>query len=367
LLGYVSNRSHNLFYLCSNVSQLDWQQRKRLNANGLTYTVLGQGLSGPLTSPACVTQTDSTGALVSQGCFYYSWIEVQINGSSDTETLGTAISSTECGPNYPFNGDLSTPQCGSIQPQPNAYVLILPPFDPPQNPGGCDNSASNQGCAQTPEPINPANGNEILPEPGDYRSGDGRLEWKRVYNSSNSVPSVFSPGWQNNFTGGQVNFVNTTSTFDGAAVSSAYPTPQAACTIGWAQASAGLSAYSGVQAAWQNNQCQLSNGVGLTVMSVVSSQFNPASGVQVQVTRPSGAQYIFNCSASSCTASTGALQLIPTASGYNVIDENDAVENYSNGLLQSITYRGGYQQVLSYAGNQLSGITDSFGRSLCLF
>jgi RHS repeat-associated protein len=60
-----------------------------------------------------------------------------------------------------------------------------------------------------------------------------------------------------------------------------------------------------------------------------------------------------------------ALSMAPTSGGYRLTDENDAIEIFNaNGALQSLTSRGGYTQTFTYSNGFLSGVVDSFGRTL---
>ncbi len=101
------------------------------------------------------------------------------------------------------------------------------------------------GCAETPEPINPTDGNEAWTEPDDYRSGDGRLRLsrnvqQRHWERRRGTPYQLGVGWQHNFMGRHVAAVNTiASLLPQYAVSKNYSSPQNACTEGWGDVAPG--------------------------------------------------------------------------------------------------------------------------------
>ena len=239
---------------------------------------------------------------------------------------------------------------------------------PPPNTGNCDPcqaSPAKQGQPPTPNPIDPGSGNENWNET-DYRSSDGRLVFTRSFNSSDpTIATVFSVGWQNNFTGRRILQLAKAQPqpLQAVFVSSIYSTAANACTQGGAQITGSAGTYSG------GNQCTLSNGstalIYFTDPAAAWNNSGALSGVAVQ--RPDGSLYRFACSNGACTSDSNVpLKLTASSSGYTLTDEDDAVESYdTNGVLQSVIYRGGYQQTFTYtSGGQLQNATDSLGRSL---
>jgi len=250
------------------------------------------------------------------------------------------------------------------------YYVANPSGLAPQG-GSCDSSVSQSGCAQTSEPINPANGNESLTELDDYRSADGKLKFSRIYNSLNAQSSAVGAGWQDNFLSRQL--VSAQQSF--ASTSSSYIDPQTACVDGWAAIAASVPNSSGVTASWDGSTCTLSNGQKLPVFSQTpisaSALINPNTSYALSAHRPNGTTYVFACGFSDCGATPGvALQLTTTDQqniplSYTLTEEDGSVESYAgNGQLQSITYLGGYSQAMSYTNGRLSAVTDSFGRSI---
>ncbi|MFL6604734.1 MAG: RHS repeat-associated core domain-containing protein [Steroidobacteraceae bacterium] len=150
-------------------------------------------------------------------------------------------------------------------------------------------------------------------------------------------------------------------------VGSVYGSPQTACTSGWAQIASSVPKLSSATANYVNGACKLSTGQTFPVFtstSPIGAGASVTTGVAVQ--RPDGSIYSFTCSAGSCTTNSDIpLRLTASAAGYTFTDEDDNTEIYdTSGVLQSITYRGGYQQTLTYVGGKLASVTDSFGRSL---
>jgi RHS repeat-associated protein len=250
------------------------------------------------------------------------------------------------------------------------YFLVAPSEVPPDL-GPCDESSTRSGCAQTPEPIEPANGNESLTEPDDYISGDGRLRLSRAYNSAVAATGFGSYtvglGWQHNYAARQITSTNQMrGLLPRYSVSNNYATPSAACSQGWADVSPGQPSSAGVTATYSGGVCQLSNGQSWPVYSRGISADNPSTYAGVVIRRPGGASYLFACNTASCTGNSSvALSLTPTATGFTLIDEDDTSETYdSSGALQTVTYRGGYSQTFTYNNRFLSAVADSFGRTL---
>ncbi len=250
-----------------------------------------------------------------------------------------------------------------------AYSLASPDDFAPNGIASCDGSVSEQGCAATAEPINPANGNESLVEPDDFRSADGKLRFTRTYNSLNSQSSVLGLRWLDNYASRQIG-VFTPSVAPTGSVSNAYTGAQQACQQGWSDIAASQPNSTGVTATWNGSTCQLSNGQKLPVLSNLphsNPAVDPNASYPVSILRPNGAQFWFFCQIGACNATPGvALQLAPqTGGGFSLINEDGSVESYtSSGQVQSVTTLGGYTQSFNYTNSQLSSVSDSFGRSL---
>jgi hypothetical protein len=145
------------------------------------------------------------------------------------------------------------------------YFLVLPDSVPAPA-GPADSSATAQGNVQTPEPINPATGNESLSET-DYRSGDGRLQITRTYNSRDLNINHIGISWRTNFLDRALVATALLGSMPANTVSSIFADPGSACTQGWAGLAPYQTGQTGVTASWNGSTCNLSNGKTLTVQS----------------------------------------------------------------------------------------------------
>jgi RHS repeat-associated protein len=268
------------------------------------------------------------------------------------------------GGDYTFTGTATpTPPFVTVCASSPAYFAMLPS---PTQTGYCDASATNQGCAQTPEPIAPATGNESLAEPADYRSADGLFSLTRTYNSDDSNPGATGLAWRNNIFGRSVTAYGQTSVYGTQTVSPLYGDPATACVQGWLALAPYQPNSAGVTAAWTDGACVLSNGIVLAVYTNQLTQNYPLP-IEVTVQRPSGATYLFSCTLQAgCQSSPNvALSLMVSANGFTVTAEDGSTESYNpSGTLQSITLLGGYTQTINSNNGQLTSVTDSFGRTL---
>jgi len=270
-------------------------------------------------------------------------------------------------------GSIAVPPAGSCTTTtvPGSYYLISPEDTTPADFASCDGSASEQGCSQSPEPINLGNGDESWTDPDDYRSGDSRLRLSRVYNSLGSVVSSLGVGWQNNFAARRLVPTPQLPNLPANSVSNTYTDPATACSQGWNDiAPSQPNGGAGITVSWNGSACVLSTGQTLSVYSSYPLSTPGTSGYAVYpVTayRANGAVYTFACGYVTCTPTPGVAISLTVASGggWVLTDENGSTESYdASGALLSVTYRGGYSQNLNYANGQLASVTDSFGRTL---
>jgi RHS repeat-associated protein len=269
-------------------------------------------------------------------------------------------------------GSIAVPPAGSCTTTsvPGAYYLIAPQDTTPPDLASCDGSASEQGCSQTPEPINLANGDESWTDPDDYRSGDSRLRLSRVYNSLGSVVSALGVGWQHNFAARRLVPTSQLPNLPPQSVSNTYTDPATACSQGWNDIAPSQPNSAGVTASWNGSTCVLSTGQTLSVYSsypLSTPGTSPYAVYPVTAYRPNGAVYTFACGNVTCTPTPGvAISLtVVNGGGWVLENEDGSTESYDpSGALLSVTYRGGYSQTLSYANGQLATVTDSFGRTL---
>jgi RHS repeat-associated protein len=355
----------------------------------LAIVTSGDDTTSPIVSPLTLGSDGNFYATTAQdGAFRHGTvIEISPSGSVTTlhsfggtpDGMGPQAPSPIQGPNGTLYG--ATPTGGSTCCTGTIYVvgaspglasssyLVTPNAAPPDQ-GTCDGSATAAGCARTPEPIDPATGNEVLSEPDDYRSGDGRLRLTRTYNSlaARTGSSLYlGPGWQHNFSGRQLNWTNqNTPLMPQYSISKTYANPASACQQGWADVAPGQPNGASVTATYSGGMCQLSNGQSWPVYTTGTSGPGAGTVVGINSQRPTGGNLLFACQSTSCTGNPSvAVSLSPTTSGYSLTDEDDAIERYDSlGTLQSITYRGGYAQTLSYSNGFLSSVVDSFGRTL---
>jgi RHS repeat-associated protein len=99
--------------------------------------------------------------------------------------------------------------------------------------------------------------------------------------------------------------------------------------------------------------------------------YSGATLINVYAERSDGRIIPFYLSGSTWVcASDFALTLVQSGSNWTLTDSNGTVETYTSsgttGTLQSITFRNGYAQTLSYSGGLLSTVTDSYSRTLTL-
>ena len=326
-----------------------------LNAS-MAYADFPQDCDGNYPKLSLVSSTSITGGVIED-----------YEGISSNGACLRAISGLIC--NNGYHVDLGNETCVA-----SGYYLAQGPL-PTQGSCGCS-SVSKSGVVATGEPILPGSGDEYQSET-DYQSGNGLLKLVRSYNSSDPTTSDLGPGWHDNFSGRRIISIETafsTPPSQVQYVSNIYTDPSDACTQGWAQLTANNSNLSGVTVTGYNasaNVCQLSNGQSIPVYSEDPNAAWETGGSSVAtkgvaVQRPDGSLYEFNCTAGQCTANSDIpIKLTASSSGYALTAEDDSVETYDiNGVLQSIKYRGGYSQTLSYNSGMLASVVDSYGRML---
>lgn len=234
------------------------------------------------------------------------------------------------------------------------------------------------GCNKLGHPINPVDGNVSYTETDiPAQIGSPQSEFGRVYNSADPGITDLGVGWRHSFSRKIVSNTYTTpfQPYFGSYPrdSSIYDTPQDACVSGWGQISSTSAQWPNSTASYANGVCSLSQGGSVVATISVLLAFPPApvvgTAVSYDVIRDNGQDVYFTVQAGSIVAPSGSsLQLTLTATGYQLIDDDDNVETYnSSGALISVTSRAGVSETLSYdSSNRLSTVTDSFGHQITL-
>ena len=125
---------------------------------------------------------------------------------------------------------------------------------------------------------------------------------------------------------------------------------------------------------YSNGICSLiSNGTTVATIVVRNAIANapPVTGpaITYDAVRDDGQVVTFTVQGGSIVPPAGSsLRLTLTATGYQLIDDDDNIELYnSNGQLLSVTSRSGIVETMGYdASNRLTTVTDSFGHQLTL-
>ena len=204
---------------------------------------------------------------------------------------------------------------------------------------------------------------------------ESRLTLSRTYNSATPLSGLLGFNWQHNFAARILPQIEALplSSNQLPNASTLYSSMATACTSGWPQIAPAIGSTATVTG-YSNGVCQLSDGTTMQVystdVSVAWTATPPGNTPQftpLALQRPNGRIVPFVCSAGTCTPrSNVSIKLIPSASGFTVIDEQNRTENYTTtGVLTSVNYLGGYQQSLSYDSNgNLLTVVDSYGRQL---
>jgi RHS repeat-associated protein len=219
------------------------------------------------------------------------------------------------------------------------------------------------------KPIAPGTGNEYHVET-DYQSGDGRLEFRRTYNSTATSAGTLGANWQHNFTRQMLSGYNAVPQPPVGThyASSIYSTETDACSQGWAE----IAPSSTLTASFTSGACRLSNGQTIKVY-ISDPSFawtsNPSfpSYAAIAMQRPDGRIILFACSATVCTPNSDVpTQLSASSSGFTLTDERSNTESYTtDGVLTSVSYVDGYQQTYAYnTDGTLSTVSDNRGRQL---
>jgi len=263
----------------------------------------------------------------------------------------------------------------------SGYYVSLPGDSPNNGNCGCQ-----KGGAAVPHPIEIGTGN-MSESATDFSDGDGRLTFKRFYNSNPLNPDLGVYGWQNKYASRHIYSLDrglkspppaaSSYTADSSGV---YSSASAACVSGVADIVNGIggtspnASYAGVTATYLGNgQCQLSTGAVVSVLNTnsavaYSSPVTDAS-VGLTVVRPDGSKYYFTCYNGTCSSiGQSEVTLSATSSGYTLIAENGDVETYdANGNLLKIVSRDGYARTMTYnTDGTLSTVSDNHGRQLAL-
>lgn len=224
------------------------------------------------------------------------------------------------------------------------------------------------------DPINPASGAVVSTETDVRGDSAGGLEFKRYYNSKGSGVPDLAPGWRHSFSRtitpryASFPFRNRA---EGLGYSSAYNTPEVACTSGFPQIASRLNTPAYTVAAYANGVCKLTlNGATVGTLRVYSqsqSLMPVPTMIGFDAVRDDGQRVFFLTENGVVTPPPSLkLRMQQTANGYSVTNDDDSVETYdSNGKLLSIWRRAGGVLTIGYDNmGRLSTVTDSFGRSI---
>ena len=245
----------------------------------------------------------------------------------------------------------------------------------PKN-GGCDPCKGQVG---TIDPIDMGTGN-VSSSATDFVSGDGRLRLDRYYNSNLLNPNGQGTGWQNSFAARHISDITSgigavkptnSLVYVGNQLSNQYSSPADACTQGLADLAAQNAAYAGLTATYiGNDQCQLSNGVIIPVITNGVMAFEPSDvfiNFELMVFRAEGGYVRFSCTKTACNDTDhSGYALIVTASGYTLTVTNGDVEYYDQtGALIEVVSRDGYTQSLSYnTDGTVKSVVDNHNREM---
>lgn len=225
------------------------------------------------------------------------------------------------------------------------------------------------------DPINPAVGNVYTTENDiAFAGGAGAIQFRRFYNSADASGTDNVPGWRHSYDRSIATVYQTPNTYPGQSitVSQAYADASSACTIGFGNVQAAVSAWAGATASYNSGACVLSKN-SVTIGTIAINSFParaPSSGpVEYDVIRDDGQILRYTLQNGIINSPSGvSVRLVITGSGFTVTDDNDNVETYNAaGVLQSVTSRSGQVQTVTYDGNGLLyQVIDSFGNSLII-
>ncbi|MEE4161740.1 MAG: DUF6531 domain-containing protein, partial [Woeseiaceae bacterium] len=248
----------------------------------------------------------------------------------------------------------------------NPSNFLAPPLDP-------------LTCNPT-NPCNPADGNKFQVEVDAVMPGDGGLSFTRYYNSSGPYRTwgTLGPGWRHTYSRAiderpdrrpAVEFTTP------ANESSSYTSASDACTGGWddikstlygGDLSSATATFSG------GNVCKIQSGGSTVAIIPVRvrhqwSSFVAPSNIKT-VTRPNGTEIVFELVSGNWVAEMNpAVSLVQSGPVWIFTDENDTKETYdSSGKLQSIEYRNGQTETLTYNATTgyLTRVTGQFGHKI---
>ena len=233
-----------------------------------------------------------------------------------------------------------------------------------------------QRCTEYPvsDPINPATGDVYTSETDVKFNGSGAIEFTRFYDSADIAGVDGVQGWRHSYDRSVQSVRQVVGPFyraQSATVSASYSTPEAACTTGFSDVQASVSAWTGATATYNGGACVISNGttiLGTVPIMVFPAPTPPPSTIEYDLVRDDGQILRFAVLGDGTVIGPPgeSVRLAITGSGFTVTDDEDNVETYnSGGLLQSITSRTGIVQTIGYDSNsQFQSATDSFGNSI---
>lgn len=219
------------------------------------------------------------------------------------------------------------------------------------------------------DPANPAIGNTYFTK-NDVRVGS--IAFQRFYNSADLSGLYGMSGWRHSFSRSIATIYQSAGTnYPGASasVSSLYSTASLACTSGFPTIQAAVPAWTNATVAYINGVCVISNSgvvIGTLPLHQNFAPTPPTTAIEYDVIRDNGQTLRYTLQNGIINNPIGvSLRLAVTGSGFTVTDDQDNIETYNAaGALQSVQWRGGLVQTMSYSGGLLGGVSDSFGNAI---
>jgi YD repeat-containing protein len=226
------------------------------------------------------------------------------------------------------------------------------------------------------DPINPTTGGVYSTVTDIQFAAAGALGFRRFYNSQLQSRSELGFGWRPSYSQ-RIKIITTppvSQYLAASGTSQLYSTPATACTSGFSDIQATVSAWAGATASYDSGSgvCILNKGgqtIGTLVVQGTAPMSPHTSPFEYQAVREDGSILRYSAQGGFPNNQPGnGLQLAITASGFTLIDEQDNVETYdASGVLQSITSRSGVVQTVTHDSNgRLQQVSDTFGHSLTI-